>query len=128
MALAPSRALLSVPSRSMSVVSTPRWSSASSPIDARRAISPLTLPTAVCDALAAEAGAAVAQLDRLVLAGRGARRARSPGRVAPGREHDLDLDGGVAARVEDLAADDVLDLAHATASPASGSARVGWCC
>ena len=29
-----------------------------------------------------------------------------------GVEHDLDLDGGVAPRVEDLAADDVLDGAH----------------
>ena len=43
-----------MPSRSMSVVSMPRWSSASSSRTASR-ISPLTFPTAVLDALAAEA-------------------------------------------------------------------------
>ena len=32
--------------------------------------------------------------------------------VAPAVEADLDLDGGVAARVEDLAPIDLLDLAH----------------
>ena len=54
------------------------------------------------DALAAPGLAAVAQLDRLVLAGRGAggdRRAAERARL----ELDVDLDGRVAARVEDLA-------------------------
>src|SRR5437899_9194365 len=46
MALAPSRALLSVPSRSTSRRSTPRWSSASKSASASR-ISPFTLSTAV---------------------------------------------------------------------------------
>ena len=62
-------------------------------------------------ALAAVAVAAVAQLDRLELAGRG------PGRddgaaLGPAVEEDLDLDGGVAPRVEDLTSDDVFDGAH----------------
>ena len=82
MALAPRRALLSVPSRSISSASTMRWSRASRPSTAS-AISPLTLPTAVEHALAAVAVAAVAQLDRLVLAGRGAGRHDGPAACAP---------------------------------------------
>ena len=51
---------------------------------------------------------AVAQLQRLALAGRGARRhRRAPGRAS--REQDLDLDGRIAARVQDLPAEDGLD-------------------
>ena len=62
-------------------------------------------------ALAAEPGAPVAQLDRFVLAGRGTRRddGAAPG---AGDEQHLDLDRRVATRIEDLAPDDVLDLAH----------------
>ena len=63
------------------------------------------------DALAAVAVAAVAQLDGLVLTCRGAaRHGGAPGRA--GVEDDLDLDGRVAARIEDLAADDFDDLTH----------------
>ena len=62
-------------------------------------------------ALAAEAVAAVAQLDRLELPRR--RAGRDDGAAArPAVEDDLDLDRRVAARVEDLAADDVFDGAH----------------
>ena len=62
-------------------------------------------------ALAAVALAAVAQLDGLVGAGAGA--ARHDGPPARAREQlDLDLDGGVAPRVEDLAPDDLDDRAH----------------
>ncbi len=63
------------------------------------------------DALAAVAGAAVAQFDRLVLAGRGARRHRGPGERAVDQGH-LDLDRRVAAGVEDLAGSDLLDDGH----------------
>ena len=60
-------------------------------------------------ALAAVAVAAVAQLDGLVLAGGGAARHGGPAAGAR-REHDVDLDGGVATRVEDLAAGNVDDV------------------
>ena len=54
---------------------------------------------------------AVAQLDRLVRAGRGARRHR---RATHGAilQHDVDLHRRVAAAVEDFAADDVDDGGH----------------
>ena len=65
------------------------------------------------DALAAVALAAVAQLDRLVLAGRGTGRHGGPA-DGPAVERDLDLDGGVATRVEDFTADDADDLTHGT--------------
>ena len=65
----------------------------------------------VAHALAAEAVAAVAQLDGLV--GAGARAARDRGPAPGARDQlDLDLDGRVAAGVEDLPPDDVLDDAH----------------
>src|SRR5438093_1441161 len=53
----------------------------------------------------------VPQLDRLALAGGGA---GAHGRAAPGArlELDLDLDGGIAARVEDLASVDAGDRGH----------------
>jgi hypothetical protein len=108
-AFAPSRALLPVPSSEISSVSTRRCSSASKPWSIS-AISPFTNATR-SDALAEVARAAVAQLDGFVLAGRCARRDRSAsGRAAV--ELDLHLDGRVASGVEDLAADDVDDLAH----------------
>src|SRR5262249_20571133 len=54
---------------------------------------------------------AVAQFDRLVRAGRSPGRHR---RAAQGRvlEQHVDLDGGIAAAVEDFAADDVDDGGH----------------
>ena len=64
------------------------------------------------DALAAERLAAVAQLDGLVLAGRRAGRDRRAAERARLEAH-VDLDGGVAAAVEDLAGVDVRDRAHA---------------
>src|SRR5699024_9756768 len=64
--------------------------------------------------------AAVAQLHRLVLTGRGSAGHGGPPESAGG-EHDVDLDGGVTARIEDLAALDVDDLAHVSeASSGSG--------
>ena len=75
------------------------------------AISPFDVRDRLRDALAAPRVAAVAQLDRLVRAGRGARGDR---RAAEGArlEQDVDLDRRVAARVEDLAGADVGDAAH----------------
>ena len=86
----------------------PAWSAASRPSSAGPIVS-VTLATARQDALAAEAGlVAVAQLDRLVGAGRGARRHRRAADRAVGQD-DVDLDGRVAARVEDLAGVDDVD-------------------
>ena len=73
------------------------------------AISPLTFATACVDALAAPRRAAVAQLRRLELAGRRAGRHRGAAEGARA-QRDLGLDGGVAARVEDLAGVDAFDL------------------
>ena len=79
------------------------------------AISPLTLPTALVDALAQVGVAAVAQLRRLELARRGAgRHGRAALRARAQRQ--LDLHGRVAAGVEDLAGVDGLDLAHVARS------------
>src|SRR5439155_9012301 len=62
--------------------------------------------------LAAVAGAPVAQLDRLV--GAGARTARDRGPTAgAGEQLDVDLDGRVAPRVEDLPPHNFDDGAHA---------------
>ena len=62
-------------------------------------------------ALAPEAVAAVAQLDGFADAGRGARGSDRPAARA-GVEQHLGLDGRVAAGVEDLAPDHVLNGAH----------------
>ena len=64
------------------------------------------------DALAAEPQrVAVAQLDRLVLAGRRPGGHRGPGQ-RPVVQGDLDLDRRVPSRVEDLAGADLLDDRH----------------
>ena len=111
--MAPSRPLFGVPSSSIIVWSRAPCSAARAPVSAA-AISPLTLATALRDPLAGPGVAAVAQLDRLELAGRGARR--HGGEAARARlEDDLDLDGRVAARVEDLARVDGGDGAHGRA-------------
>ena len=69
-------------------------------------------------ALAAVAALAVAELDGLEGAGGGA--GRDDGAAAgTGVEDDLDLDGGVAAAVEDLSTGDVLDDAHGLGSSSS---------
>ena len=62
-------------------------------------------------ALAEVALVAVAQFDRLVRPGGGARRHRGAP-LAPVLQHDVDLDGRIAAAVEDFAADDVDDGSH----------------
>ena len=86
-------------------------------LEARRAprsssaISPLTNADGAWHALAAVAVAAVAQLDRLVLAGGRAGRHRGPAPRAAVQQH-LDLDRRVAPGVEDLAAHQLHDLAH----------------
>ncbi len=82
------------------------------------------------DALAAVAVAAVSQLDRLELTGGGARGHRGTA-DGTGVEDDLDLDGGVAAGVEDLAADDGFDGAHGGGvAPGAGGEKLpvrnGW--
>ena len=82
------------------------WSAASSPESAGAIVS-FTFSTALRTPLPPIAGlVAVAQLDRLVGAGRGAGRDCRPADRAVG-EDDLHLDGGVAARIEDLAGVDV---------------------
>ena len=64
------------------------------------------------DALAAIAAlVAVAQFDRLVRAGRGARRNGGAAHRTV-LEHDVDLDGRVAATVKDFARDNVNDSGH----------------
>ena len=101
MALAPSLALFGVPSRSSMAPSTAAWSSASIPARAL-AIFALTLSTALQDTLAAVAGlVGVAELQGFVNAGRGAGGDRGP----PGGaalQADLDLDGRVPARIQNL--------------------------
>ncbi len=84
----------------------------------------------LADPLAEIALAAVAQLDRLVRPGRGARRHRGAA-LRPVLEHDIDLDGRIAAAVEDFAADDVDDCGHGCsrrileASPAASTGPPG---
>src|SRR5581483_3372307 len=68
-------------------------------------------------ALAHPGRAAVPQLDRLELPG-GRPRGHDGAPLGPRVEEDLDLDGGVAPGVEDLAGADVLDITH----------RVWACC
>ena len=68
---------------------------------------------------------AVAQLDRFVCTGRGSGRDHGGAHGAV-RQEQVDLDGRVAARVEDLASDDVLDQAgHTFSSPKVISASPG---
>ena len=64
------------------------------------------------DALATERLIAVAQLDRLVLAGRRPGRDRGATKRARFEAH-VDLNRGIAATIEDLAGMDVRDRAHA---------------
>ena len=64
------------------------------------------------DALAAVGVAAVAQLDRLELAGRGAGRHRGAARARRSAATTSTSTVGLPRRVEDLAGVDALDLAH----------------
>ena len=114
MALAPSRALLGVPSSAIIVSSILTCASASMPPIASK-ISPLTASTALAHALAEIALlVAVAQLDGLVRAGRGARRHGGAAARAV-LEDDIDLDGRIAAAVENFAADNIDDGGHTAA-------------
>ena len=63
------------------------------------------------DALAEITLAAVAKLDRLMRTGRGAGRHRRATKAAVLQVH-IHFDGGIAAAVEDFAADDVDDSGH----------------
>ena len=110
MAFAPSRPLFGVPSRSISDRSRPAWSAASRPRD-RRGDLALDVRDRLRHALAAVGLPAVAKLDGLVDAGRGAGRDRGPAERARLEPH-VDLDGRIAARVEDLAGVDVGDGGH----------------
>ena len=75
-------------------------------------ISPLTASTALRTPLPPIARlVAVAQLDRLVRAGRGAGRHRGAAARAV-LQHDVDFDGRIAAAVEDFAADNVDNGGH----------------
>ena len=90
------------------------------------AISPLTAATALPTPLPPQrALVAVAQLDRLVRAGRGARRHRRAAHAAV-LQRDVDLDRRIAAAVEDLAGVDVDDRGHGFLSCASVM-NVGEC-
>ena len=117
-ALAPSRDLLGVPSSAISASSS---AALVGRVEAAQRLGDLAVHVrdGLRDALAAVALAAVAQLDRLELAGR---RARGHGGAADGArvELDLDLDGGVAARVEDLAG---VDVSRSGSSLSRGSWR-----
>ena len=112
-AFAPRLPLLGVPSSSMSAASIAAWSAASSPSSAGAIVS-TTFATAFRTPLPPKRRlVAVAQLDGLVGAGRGAGRDGGPADRAVG-EDDVDLDRRVAPRVEDLAGVDVVDdrVAH----------------
>ena len=117
MALAPSRLLFGVPSSSIIVWSIWIWFSASMPPIASNS-SPLTAVDRALDALAEIALAAVAQFDRLVRAGRGARRHRGAAHGAV-FEHDVDFDGRIAAAVQNFASDDVDDGGHGAENPSA---------
>ncbi len=78
------------------------------------------------DALAEIAGlVAVAQLDRLMGAGGGAGRHGGAAERAI-FQHDVDLDGGIAAAIEDFASDDVDDGGHGGLF--SGNKGGSWRC
>ena len=100
-----------------------RCSLASKPTS-RGLISSRTASTACCDALAEVAAlVAVTALGRLEGAGRGSRRNRGPGERAVVEPH-LDLDGGVAARVQDLAGANLLNGGHSSLLGGSCSSAV----
>ena len=117
MALAPSRDLSGVPSRSSSVWSTTPLFVGGDADDGRRDLVEHGLD-GLLDTLAAVTGTTVAQFDRLVLAGGRARRHRRTCERAVD-QGDLDLDRRITAGVEDLAGADLLDDGHC-ASPSLG--------
>ena len=111
MALAPSRALLAVPSSAISVWSMPDLVGGveAGQRVADRAVDGLDRRAHALAAVAARV--AVAQLDRLVRAGGGARGHRGAADGAILEAH-VDLDGGIAPAVENLATHDVNDHRH----------------
>ncbi len=118
-ALAPSRPLFGVPSSSIIVRSSAPCSAARAPVRAA-AISPLTLATARPTPLPAQRSPPSRSSTASNSPGRGARGNRREATCAR-LQHDLHLDGGVAARVEDLARVDRGNRAHGRASLISGS-------
>ena len=115
-------ALFGVPSSSIISWSMPTWSRASWP-SSSAAMASLTFSTALSDALAEVALlVAVAQLDGLVRAGAGAAGDGGPADGAVG-EDDVDLDGRVAAAVEDLAGVNAFDGRHRRLSRLGQEAR-----
>ena len=115
--MAPSRALFGVPSSSISARSIGQLVLG---IEAGERIEDLAVDRLdrLAHPPAAKARPAVALLDRLVRAGRGARRNRRAAE-RPGLEGDLDLDGRIAAAVEDLAGMNVGDGGHGASDAAS---------
>ena len=119
MALAPSLLLLGVPSASIISASTAIWSAAAIP-SSRGPEHLVHVADRLAHALADVAlRVAVAQLDRLVLAGGGAARHRGAA-LRAARQHDVGLDGGIAAAVEDLAGVHFDDRAHGRSGYGNG--------
>ena len=119
MALAPSFFLFGVPSSSIIRWSMAIWSSASMPMSSS-AMTSLTLATAFDTPLPSHLRlVAVAQLPGLVGAGAGAAGDGGGAGRAVG-ERDVDLDGGIAAAIENLAAANIDDRAH------GGSVLLWW--
>ena len=122
--MAPSRDLLGVPSRSISVRSIAPCSVARAPISAL-AMSSLTFATALATPLPPQASppsrSSVAS-NSPVEAPEGT--AARPER--PGVERHVDLDRRVAPRVEDLARVDPLDRGHGRGSLPGGAASGRW--
>jgi hypothetical protein len=121
MALAPRRALFSVPSSSIMARSICACSRASIPISTGAMIS-VTLAMAFKTPCRHNATVAVAQFDRLVLTGRSTRghRGRASESVV---EMDIDAQRGVAARVEDFQGVDGMDAWCHGCRPVGGC---GW--
>ena len=96
--------------------STPAWSRASRSLNDSGDLG-VDVPDGLEDSLAQVAGlVAVAELEGLVDAGRGAGRNGRPAEGAVG-QGDFDLDGGVAAGIEDLAGVDFLDQSRHEVPP-----------
>ena len=123
MALAPSRLLFGVPSRSIMIWSI--WTCSSTAMSLER-LEDLAVDglDRLLHALAEIARlVAVAQFDRLMRAGGGARRHRRAADRAV-FQHHIDLDGGIAAAIENFAADDVDDGGHGSLLELAGMGRL----
>ena len=108
MAFAPSLLLVGVPSASIMRRSSATWSVASSPCTVC-AMSCVYIFNGAQHAFAEVARfVAIAQLERFVFARGGAARARRRGRACHLREN-VGFNGGIAARIDDLARDEARD-------------------